>query len=240
MALGTSTFERKRWQKPTEDEEFHTALGQIEMLLNTRKNLVYSEGPVADLDAIISDHLQDLLDKEQPELEVDRVRALSKLSWMQRKMINQHFYTFQIEQLINRMVQQMRNARGIPIAPPVVHYCPTPVAQFATLGKVVTTDPPNHYIRLAFCPSYTGTGKFEVHHKSHNYYKQSQGFGFNVSQIAGVSWSEGNYRVTLRCEQGANQSRKIFIDMMHDRDVMKFFDFLVARGFEEEFRCISR
>lgn len=105
----------RRSQTPTEDEEFQAALGQIQTLLDTRKNLVYSDGPVADLDNLILHHLTALLHGEQSDLEIDGVQALSTLSWIQRKMIDQHFDTFKVKLLMDRMMQQMREAKGVEV-----------------------------------------------------------------------------------------------------------------------------
>ncbi|KAL8747723.1 MAG: hypothetical protein Q9184_007558 [Pyrenodesmia sp. 2 TL-2023] len=225
-----------RLQIPTENEDFQAALGQVETLINIRKNLVYGDGPVADLDAIISDHLQDLLDEEQSDLEIDLVRALSTLSWIQHKMIDQHFETFEVDQLMNWMIQQMREARDIQIAAPLLHEWSVPVLQFATLGYIVTTEAPHCYLRLAF--SLSDTRRFEIHDQYSNYYEDDKIFGFYSFQITKMSWTERSHRVMLGCQQGEVRGRSIFIDMMHERDVMKFLDMLLSDGLGQRIQCI--
>ncbi|KAL8918147.1 MAG: hypothetical protein Q9208_007499 [Pyrenodesmia sp. 3 TL-2023] len=227
-----------RSQVPTENDDFQAALGQIERLLQTRKNLIYSDGPVADLDAIIADHLQDLILEEQSDLEIDRVHALSTLSWIQHKMIDQHFDTSDVDQLINRMIQQMREARGIQIAAPVLHDWSIRVALFGTLGRCVTCAAPYCSPRLVFS---SDTARFELYNLSQSYYKNlNKIYGFETSQITNVSWSERTHRVMIRCKEGEVQSRTIFIDMMRERDVVDFFDMLFSDGYGRRIKCISK
>lgn len=121
----------------------------------------------------------------------------------------------------------------------LLHDWSVPIAEF-TVGYAnrVVTEAPYRYLKLVSCSH--DTRRFEVYDDHGSLYSKNKYFGFKTFDIISVSWSERNNKVMIQCQQGGYPGQPIFIDLMLERDVQKFFDKLAYSERRPSIQSISR
>ncbi|KAL8936150.1 MAG: hypothetical protein Q9216_005082 [Gyalolechia sp. 2 TL-2023] len=209
--------------------------------LQTRKSLVGSVLPVADLDQIIRQQISNIISRltelTRSNATGDGAFLLSKLGPLRQELVAANFDMADFDNMMKNVIGSICQNKGLVPKESPKQAWSVSVSKYSIGKQTYPTRSPSDYLELV---AHTDkSGSFTLHNSAANLPGPQWSLSFKASDILGISWSRPNKTVFISSTGNSCEILDIFIELTCDCDIQKLFEKLKFSGYKQEITCVK-